>query len=191
MVSNSHGQFENTRLTNRSNDVADDVVLGTLLSQGLCEANHGELSRRVVGLAKVAKETSSRGSVDDTTVLLLPEVGPGSSCALVSTLDVHLVDEVPIFVLHVLEANITEDTGVVNENVDAAECLDGGFDDLVTVLDTVVIGNSLAASGLDFVDNDIGSLEIEYQHHDESTARFRDHSPLPTGPRPWKSRPDR
>lgn len=145
-------------LTNRSNDVAQNVVLGTLLSKSLGETDHGQLSSRVVGLTKVAEQTRGRGSVDDTAILLFFEVRPGGTGNLVSTLDVDLHDEVPVLVGHVLEANISENTSIVDDNINAAKGLDGRLDDLVAILDTVVVGSSLAASLLNLVDNNVGSL---------------------------------
>lgn len=144
--------------SDRSNDVGENVVLDALLGEGLGEADHGELGGRVVGLAKVTEQTGSGGGVDDATELLLAEVGPGGAGGLVGALDVDLEDEVPVLILHVLEGDVAEDTGVVDEDVDAAELLDGGLDDLVAILDAVVVGDGLAASGLDLVDNHIGSL---------------------------------
>lgn len=146
------------RGSNGGNDVAENVVLVTLLGEGLGEANKGELGGRVVGLAKVAVETGGGGGVDDTAVLLLAEVRPGGAGDLVGTVDVDLHDEVPVLILEVLEAGVAEDAGVVDDDVDTAESLDGGVDDLVTKLDRVVVGDGLATGGLDFVDDDIGSL---------------------------------
>lgn len=68
--------------TQWSNDIGNDVVLSTLLSESFCETNKGQFGGRVVGLTKVAEKTSGRGSVDDTTVLLLSEVRPSSAGAL-------------------------------------------------------------------------------------------------------------
>jgi hypothetical protein len=73
---------------------------------------------------------------------------------------VHLEDQVPVLVLHVLEADVAQDASVVDEHIDASESLDGRLDDLVTVLDAVVVGNRLAAGGLDLVDDDIGGLHV-------------------------------
>lgn len=67
-------------------------------------------------------------------------------------------DQVPVLILHVLEADITEDTSVVEEHINAAEGLDGSLDDSVTILDTVVVSYGLTASSFDLVDNDISSL---------------------------------
>lgn len=67
-------------------------------------------------------------------------------------------DDVPVLVGHVLESHVSEDTSVVDEDIDSASSIDSGLNDAVTVLDGVVVGNSLAASGLDLVDNDICCL---------------------------------
>lgn len=67
-------------------------------------------------------------------------------------------NQIPVLVGYVLEADIAEDTSVVKQDVDAAEVLDGGLDDLVSVLDAVVVGNCLAACGLDLFDYDICCL---------------------------------
>ena len=67
-------------------------------------------------------------------------------------------DQIPVIVCHVLEADVTEDTGIVKEDIDPAVRFYGGFDDLLAVGDTVVVGYCFAACGFDFVDDDIGSL---------------------------------
>ena len=86
---------------------------------------------------------------------------PGGSGALVGTLDVNGVDEIPVLVLHVLEADSAKDTSVIDEDVDATKGLDGSVDDALAVLDAVIVGSRLAASGLDLVDDDIGSLALQ------------------------------
>jgi hypothetical protein len=70
----------------------------------------------------------------------------------------NLDNQVPIIILHVLEADVAEDTGIVDEDVDAAESLDGSFDDCLTILDTAIVGNGLAASFFDLLNDHIGSL---------------------------------
>lgn len=73
----------------------------------------------------------------------------------------NLEDQVPVLVLDVLEADITQDTGVVDQDIDATECLDGSLDDFVTILDGVVIGNGLSTVLLDLIDYYIGGLDSE------------------------------
>jgi hypothetical protein len=73
---------------------------------------------------------------------------------------VDLHDQVPVLILDVLEADISQDTGVVDEDIDSAEGIDGSLDDALAVLDRVVVGDGLSAGGLDLVDDDIGSLSI-------------------------------
>lgn len=115
-------------------------------------------------MAKVTVQTSSRSGVDDTTILLFSEVGPGGTGNLVGTIDVDLHDEIPVLILEVLETGVTEDTSIVDEDVDAAESLDGSLDNLVTKLDAVVVGDSLATGGLDLVDDNIGCLDGRERH---------------------------
>jgi hypothetical protein len=67
-------------------------------------------------------------------------------------------NQIPVIVCHVLEADITEDTRIVKEDIDSTVGFDGGFDDLLAVGDTVVVGYCFAACGFDFVDDDIGGL---------------------------------
>lgn len=70
-----------------------------------------------------------------------------------------LVNEIPVLILHVLKADIAEDTGVVQQDIDAAEVLDGGVDDGFTVLDAIVVGGGFAPGGFNLFDDDIGSLK--------------------------------
>jgi hypothetical protein len=67
-------------------------------------------------------------------------------------------DQVPILIFHVLEADISENARIVDEDMDATEGFDSRLDDLVTILDAVVIGNRLASGSFDFVYYHIGSL---------------------------------
>jgi hypothetical protein len=70
-------------------------------------------------------------------------------------------DQVPVLVLHVFEADIPQDTSVVEQHVDAAIVLDGCLDDLLAVCDAVVVGYCFAASGFDLVGDDIGGLYFD------------------------------
>lgn len=69
------------------------------------------------------------------------------------------VDQIPIGIFHVLKANIPQDTSVIKQNINAAEGLNSGLDDRITVLDAVVVGDGLTASGPDLVDDNICGLE--------------------------------
>ena len=67
-------------------------------------------------------------------------------------------NQIPVIVAHVLEADVTENTSIVKEDIDSAVGFDGGFDDLLAVGDTIVVGYCFAARGFDLVDDDIGCL---------------------------------
>jgi hypothetical protein len=82
----------------------------------------------------------------------------GCYANLVCAVGVNFVDQIPILILHVLEADITEDTSVVDENIDPAEVLDGSLNDGFTVLNAVIVGYCLAASRPDLLNYYISSL---------------------------------
>lgn len=90
---------------------------------------------------------------------MLPEMRPGSSRTLVRTHNVHLHDEIPILIFHVFKADVTQDSSVVDQDVDPAVSLDSRLNDLVSILDRVVVGRGLAAGGGDLVDNCVGGLQ--------------------------------
>ena len=71
-----------------------------------------------------------------------------------------LVNEIPVLIFHVVEANVPQDARVVDEHMDASKRLDRSINDCVSILDTVVVGNSFSASCFNFVDNGVGGLRI-------------------------------
>lgn len=73
-----HNGSSHTGTSVGSNDVADNVLALAFKGKRLGETNNTEFGSAVVGLAKVAIQTDGRSSVNDTTVLLLGKVGPGS-----------------------------------------------------------------------------------------------------------------
>lgn len=68
------------------------------------------------------------------------------------------VDQVPVLVLHILETDIPQDSGVIKQHIDATEILDRSFNDTLAILNTVVVGDRLTTGGPDLIDDDIGSL---------------------------------
>ena len=65
----------------------------------------------------------------------------------------NVCDEIPVGIFDVFEADVAKDAGVVDEDVDATERVDGGLDDLLAVDDVVVVGNGVAAGCFDFLDD--------------------------------------
>src|SRR5690606_41322919 len=68
------------------------------------------LFRSVVGLTEVAIDARSGCREDDPTIPLLAHVRPGGAGHLVGAFDVHPVDQVPIGILHLVEARSEEHT---------------------------------------------------------------------------------
>jgi hypothetical protein len=73
----------------------------------------------------------------------------------------HLDDQIPIVISHVLEADITQDAGVINKDVDPAEGPDSRIDDTIAVLYAVVVRDGPPARGANLLNHDIGSLSGE------------------------------
>ncbi len=71
--------------------------------------------------------------------------------------------QIPILIFHILEADIPEDSSIIDEDVYPAKILNGGLNDSLSILHAVIIRYRLSACGFDFVDNDIGGLEVELQ----------------------------
>ena len=117
----------------------------------------------VVCLSERSEKTGSRRSADQPSVLLFPEVGPCGMCALVCSVDMDAVDQIPVRLFHVLEADISQDTGVVDEDINTSECVDGRLDDGLSILDRIVVGDGLAASGADLIDDLVCRLSWSQQ----------------------------
>jgi hypothetical protein len=115
---------------------------------------------RVVRLAKRSEQTRRRRGADEAPILLLAEVRPRCVRALVCALDVDVVDEIPVRLLHVLEADIAQNARIVDEDVDAPKRIDGRLDDGFSLLDRVVVGDRLAACGADLVDDLVCGLWV-------------------------------
>ena len=70
----------------------------------------------------------------------------------------HFHYQIPILILHVLEADVAQNAGIVQKHVNPAKGLDGSFDDPVAILDRIVVCNGLAAGGCDLLDYLVGGL---------------------------------
>jgi hypothetical protein len=66
---------------------------------------------------------------------------------------VDSVDQVPVGLFHVLKADIAQNAGVVDKDIDTAKGVNGRLDNGLTILDRVVVGNSFAACAADLVDD--------------------------------------
>ncbi len=67
-------------------------------------------------------------------------------------------NEVPVCICHVLEADIAEDTGVVDKDIDPTKDINGRLYDLLAVEDIVIVGDSLSPGRFDLIHHEVGSL---------------------------------
>ncbi|MNM79510.1 hypothetical protein D3C81_914430 [compost metagenome] len=68
----------------------------------------------------------------------------------------HLVDEVPVGVFHLVEGFVAQDAGVVHHHVDAAEGIHRAAHDLLAIGHRVVVGHCHAAGLADFRHHAVG-----------------------------------
>ena len=80
-----------------------------------------------------------------------------------------LDDQIPIRIRHVLEADIPQNTRIIDEHIYSSKVLDCRLDDLVSIFDAVVVGNRFASSGADFVNDQVGSLNMPPLAHGQSS----------------------
>mmetsp|Transcript_184 Transcript_184/g.481 ORF Transcript_184/g.481 Transcript_184/m.481 type:complete len:267 (-) Transcript_184:52-852(-) len=153
-----HDSGSHARPSKRGDTVTTNVLACTLASQGLCQTKNAELSSRVVSLAEVAIEASSTCNVDDAAVRLLTHVLPGCLAHTVGTLQVNSVNEVPVFLGHLVKSHIAKDSSIVDDNIHAAEGINGSFNDLFAELDRVIVGHSITTRRLDLVNDLVSSI---------------------------------
>ena len=137
-----------------SQAVHADVVLGAFNRQGLHQSDQGHFGRTVVGLAKVAIQATAGGGHHNAAVLLRRHVRPHRLAAMHGPHQVHVHHQLEVGNLHLGKAFVTQDAGVVDQNVHAApsvnRLLNHGLHGGV-VSDGSTIGNSFTTCGVDFV----------------------------------------
>ena len=80
-------------------------------------------------------------------------------------------DQIPVLVGHILKGDVSEDTSIVEQDIDSAVVFDRGIDDAVAVLDAVIVGYRFAACSSDFVNDDICGLWMSDSNSSQSAAR--------------------
>ena len=152
-----------------SDRVGKNVVPLTLHGQRLRQTKDTRLGGRVVRLTKVTIESHSRRGVDDTTVLLLREDGPGSFAHLVRTTQVHIHHKVPVLLIRTGERLVTQNTGIVHNDMETTKGVYGVLHTLLTVFDAADAGSRTATGALNLVHHSQSCL-LAHIVHDHISA---------------------
>ena len=137
----------------------------------------------IIALTKVTVDTARRGGVDDAAVFLLQKDGPGSLGNLIGTTQMNVQDGVPEVVIHVRECLVPEDTGIVNDDVETAERINGALDDLLSILGGSFHASGLSAQFLDLSNDGIGIHKVVDHHGCPYLAKARLYArPIPAPP---------
>nr|WP_292135858.1 hypothetical protein [Brevundimonas sp.] len=114
-----------------------NAVLAAVASQGAGQVGHGALGDVVAQHLAVAAQARDRGGVDDAAPALL-QMGIGGAASVQHAVDVDGHDLAIVVQGHGLNRAIASDAGVVVDDIQGAEAVDGGLDhalDLVLARD--------------------------------------------------------
>jgi hypothetical protein len=129
------------------------------LRHDIHQANHCRLCRSIIAADRVAENAGLRTDENDAAVTLRAHQPIGGLGDKECALDVHRIDRVDIGFGEVAEANVSLIAGIVDDNVNAAEILDGSCDDCGAAgfgCHRVVVGDRAAAGGANFFHHAIG-----------------------------------
>ena len=153
-----------------------DAIVPDLACERAGKPDHAGLGRRHMGEFGPAADAEGAAHVDDLSALLLEHVRYDEPRAQEHPAQMDLDHAVPCLHRHVRELRGIEHTGVVDQNVDRAELLDGGPDHTRDILDLADIGahrDRGAAILLDGRHDGVGRVLVFQVVHDDLGALGR------------------
>ena len=153
-----HHSFCHARSSERRNAIHANVALETLLGERLCETPKAKFGRRVVDLSERAEDSSGGARVHNSAVVFLTHDVPGGTSYRKGSLQVDQHDQVPIEVAHLLERDVSQDSRIVDHNVNSAESVNCSLHNFVTKLDRVFVCDSNTTRSLNFVNHSVGGV---------------------------------
>ena len=157
------------------------LYLAPSIGEHVGEPDEAHLRGAVVRLAEVAEDAGRRRRVDDAAVALLAHLDERRPGDVERALQVDVDDRVDEVGRLVVERLVAQDAGVVDDDVDALEGVERGLHDRRAALDRgdrVVVGDGLAAGGLDLVDDllrraGVGAGAVDRRRRGRSPRRAR------------------
>lgn len=102
------------------NDIGGDAPGGQFFGKGLGKSDDCRFGGRVVGLPEIAVGRRG-GDVDDFAVVLLSHERDHVFAAVVEAVEVDVNDLIPLIAGHFVEQRVSDDSGVVDQNVNTAK----------------------------------------------------------------------
>src|SRR5581483_2788055 len=162
----AHEELGHTGAGPRGDGVGPNAEALELTGEDDRHRRDARFGRAVVQLAGVAEQARLRRRVDDRGVDGLarllglgPPVGTCETGRHEVALEVDVDDGVPVGLLHVEAHAVAEDAGVVDQDVESPELVDGLLDELLAAFprgDVIEVGSGVAARPLDLVDDLLG-----------------------------------
>ena len=174
--------LRHARPTDRGDGVDHDVLLDALDGERLGQPDEAHLGGAVVDLTEVAEQPRGTGRHDDPTAALVVHVRPGGVGDVDRATQVRVENGIVVHGLRLLEGPVTDDAGVVDDDVDLPEGGERRLHDGLPArdaVDRVEVGHGFTAERLDLLDHDlcgraVGAMPIDAAadvvDHDASTA---------------------
>lgn len=140
-----------------------------------------EFSRWVINLSETTEQTGCRCGIDYSTITLFSENIPGGTCAFIGTENMNFEDELPVNIFHFLERNISKDASIIDKHVNTSEVINGCFNDFLSKLHWIVVGNSNTTLSFDLIDDNISCFVVISLSTVRSSQIVDDHLSSSTG----------
>ncbi|MNM81988.1 hypothetical protein D3C81_940070 [compost metagenome] len=144
------------RGSDRGDGVDANVLARAFDGQRVGETDQAGLGSGVVALAEVAEDAGAGSGHHDAAVALVAHDRPYGVGQAEGAFHVDFLDQVPLLFGHLVERGVAQDAGVVDEDIDGAECLQRGGDDLLALGYRMMVGNRFATHGTNFSDHGVG-----------------------------------
>ena len=133
-----------------------DIVFAALDRQHIGQAENAALGGAVIGLAEIADQARGRRGIDDDAAAILPHPAEHRLGDAEGALQMHLQHLVPGGFGRLGKGLVEQDAGIVDQDIGAAEMLDGVVEHRLAAGhggDIGAVGDRAAAFGLDRIDH--------------------------------------
>ena len=147
----------------RRNAVGAHVGPGHVERNRFGQTDNAHLGGGIVGLSEVADQARRGRHVNERPAALLPEVIGGRARHEKAAVQMDINDRLPFLDVHLEEHAVTQDAGIVDDAIDAAEEIDRRLDDVVGRLPgrhVIGVGQCFTTGGTNFIDNLLGGASV-------------------------------
>ena len=152
----------------RTETIYTDVSGSPLERQYVHKTKHTHFSGAIIGLSEVAENAGSGTSEDDAAVALLVHVWPSGMGDVCRPVEVDVYHYVPFVQSHLLEGFVSQDAGVIYQNIDTAIRIECIFNDrfrAVAIRNRRFVGDGCSSDCLDIRDHSVSRIAAACSIH--------------------------